>query len=299
MGSFGHRATGRVPIYRARGRTALLALTLILMLVVTLLTLISLVNRPATIMSSVACNAKQSGEFLVDTLQITNKCPKLLVFSKTAGFRHASIPAAKMALEKLAAEHNVAADFTEDATAFTDANLAQYSAVVFLLTSGDVLDDSQQLAFERYIRAGGGYVGVHSASDTEYDWAWYGGLVGAYFDRVHGHSKVVQATLYVVDRTHSSTVKLPYRWVRTDEWYNFASNPRGSVHVLITIDEKTYKGGMMGADHPLAWYHEYDGGRAWYTALGHTSESYSEPLFLAHLWGGIVYAIGSAPKAVA
>jgi len=250
-------------------------------------------------MSSVACNAKQSGEFLVDTLQITNKCPKLLVFSKTAGFRHASIPAAKMALEKLAAEHNVAADFTEDATAFTDANLAQYSAVVFLLTTGDVLDDSQQLAFERYIRAGGGYVGVHSASDTEYDWAWYGGLVGAYFDRVHGHSKVVQATLYVVDRTHPSTVKLPYRWVRTDEWYNFASNPRGSVHVLITIDEKTYKGGVMGADHPLAWYHEYDGGRAWYTALGHTSESYSEPLFLAHLWGGIVYAIGSAPKAVA
>src|SRR6266571_4601533 len=292
MGSFGHRATGRVPIYRARGRTALLALTLILMLVVTLLTLISLVNRPATIMSSVACNAKQSGEFLVDTLQITNKCPKLLVFSKTAGFRHASIPAAKMALEKLAAEHNVAADFTEDATAFTDANLAQYSAVVFLLTTGDVLDDSQQLAFERYIRAGHGWVGVHSASDTEYDWAWYGGLVGAYF---RDHPAVQSATLDVAEPRNG----LPARWTRTDEWYNFRSNPRASVHVLATIDESTYDGGGMGTDHPIAWWHEYDGGRAWYTAGGHTDEAWSEPLFLAHVLTGIQYALGMPGAAAA
>lgn len=295
-------------------RPRMIALTLILMLVVTLLTLISFVNRPATIMSSVACNAKQSRSSTIRTTAIYNlaspslvgtplaaalgaggakTCPRLLIFSKTAGFRHESIKAAITAIQKLAAQNNVAADFTEDATAFTDTNLAQYAAVVFLLTTGDVLNDSQQLAFERYIRAGGGYAGVHSASDTEYDWAWYGGLAGAYFDRVHRHSSVVQATLYVTDRTHPSTVKLPYRWVRTDEWYNFASNPRGHVHVLITIDEKTYKGGTMGADHPLAWYHEYDGGRAWYTALGHTSESYSEPLFLAHLWGGIMYAIGA------
>jgi type 1 glutamine amidotransferase len=135
-------------------------------------------------------------------------------------------------------------------------------------------------------------VGVHSASDTEYNWPWYGGLVGAYFDRVHGHSKVTQATLHVIDRTHPSTVMLPALWVRTDEWYNFASNPRGRVNVLMTIDESTYNGGTMGVDHPIAWYHEYEGGRAWYTALGHTSESYYEPLFLAHLWGGIMYAVG-------
>jgi len=108
---------------------------------------------------------------------------------------------------------------------------------------------------------------------------------------VHGHSHVTQATLNVVDRSHSSTSMLPQQWVRTDEWYNFATNPRSNgVHVLLTIDEATYKGGVMGKDHPIAWYHEYDGGRAWYTAMGHTSESYKEPLFLAHLWGGIVYA---------
>ncbi len=160
-------------------------------------------------------------------------------------------------------------------------------------TPCEVLNADQQAAFERYIHHGGGYAGVHSASDTEYDWPWYGQLVGAYFDRVHGHSQVVQATVHVTDRTHPSTVMLPALWVRTDEWYNFASNPRDHVHVLMTVDEQTYRGGVMGDDHPIAWYHEYDGGRAWYTAMGHTSESYREPLFLAHLWGGILYAAGA------
>jgi type 1 glutamine amidotransferase len=214
---------------------------------------------------------------------------KVLVFSKTGGFRHASIKDGIVALRELAAEHRVAIDFTEDASRFTEANLAQYKAVIFLLTSGNtILNDDQKAAFEHYIRAGGGYVGVHSASDTEYQWPWYGGLVGAYF---HGHPAVQQATINVVDANHPSTSMLPQRWTRSDEWYNFAPNPRSNgVHVLLTMDETTYKGGTMGADHPIAWYHAYDGGRAWYTALGHTSQSYSEPLFLAHLWGGIEYA---------
>jgi type 1 glutamine amidotransferase len=220
------------------------------------------------------------------------RCARLLVFSKTTGFRHASIKNAIVALKKLALEHHVGADFTEDAAVFTDATLKQYSAVVFLLTTGTILDDAQKQAFERYIHAGGGYAGVHSASDTEYNWAWYGRLLGAYFDRIKRHSGIVRATLHVVDRNHPSTSMLPALWIRGDEWYNFASNPRGRVHVLMTIDESTYLGGAMGADHPIAWYHDYDGGRAWYTALGHTVQSYSEPLFLAHLWGGIAYAAG-------
>jgi uncharacterized protein len=217
---------------------------------------------------------------------------RLLVFSKTGGFRHASIPDAIAALRKLAAGQNVAADFTEDASVFTTANLSRYNAVVFLLTTGEILNASQQAAFEQYIRQGGGYAGVHSATDTEYSWPWYGQLVGAYFDRVHGHSRVVQATVHVIDPSHLSTSMLPATWIRTDEWYNFASNPRDRVHVLLTVDEKTYHGGVMGAFHPIAWYHFFDGGRSWYTAMGHTSESYQEPLFLAHLWGGILYAAG-------
>ena len=111
--------------------------------------------------------------------------------------------------KSLLTEHNFRVDFTEDSSVFTDVNLAHYDAVVFLLTTGTILDDNQKAAFERYIRSGGGYVGVHSASDTEYDWSWYGGLVGAYFDRIHGHSKVMQATIHVTDRTQPSTMMLP------------------------------------------------------------------------------------------
>jgi type 1 glutamine amidotransferase len=222
-------------------------------------------------------------------------CPaRLLVFSKTAEYRHPSIPAAQAAIRQMVAEHAWTADFTEDASVFTDEYLARYDAVIFLLTTGDVLNADQQGAFERYIRAGGGFVGVHSASDTEYGWAWYGGLVGAHNNPRQKHSGVTQGTIVVADHTHPSTRMLPDRWTRVDEWYNFATNPRPHVHVLLTLDETTYQGGTMGADHPIAWYHAYEGGRAWFTALGHTPESYSEPLFRAHLWGGIAYAAGRA-----
>ncbi len=211
---------------------------------------------------------------------------RILVFSKTAGFRHDSIPAAVAAVKNLGAQNNFGVDATEDAAAFNDANLRNYKAVVFLLTTGDVLNAEQQAAFERYIRDGNGYVGVHSASDTEYDWAWYGGLVGAYFQ---SHPAVQAATVRIEDRQHPSTAGLPDPWVRTDEWYNVTPNPRSQVRVLARLDESTYNGGTMG-DHPIAWYHAYDGGRAWYTAGGYTPESYAEPKFLEHLLGGISYA---------
>lgn len=211
---------------------------------------------------------------------------KILVFSKTTGFRHDSIPAAVAAVRSLGTQNNFAVDATEDAAAFNDANLQNYKAVVFLLTSGDVLDTGQQASFERYIRGGRGYVGVHSASDTEQGWAWYGGLVGAYFQ---SHPAIQSATVRIEDRQHPSTATLPDPWVRTDEWYNVQPNPRANVKVLARLDESTYTGGTMG-DHPIAWYHAYDGGRAWYTAGGHTSQSYAEPKFLEHLLGGIKYA---------
>ncbi|WP_433365376.1 ThuA domain-containing protein [Streptosporangium sp. CA-115845] len=217
---------------------------------------------------------------------------KVLVFSKTAGFRHDAIPAGITALRGLAAENGFTVDATEDAAAFSTANLAGYRAVVFLLTTGDVLNAAQQTAFESYVAGGGGYVGVHSAADTEYDWAFYGGLVGAYFS---SHPAIQQATVRVEDRTHPSTAHLPATWVRTDELYNYRTNPRSAAHVLATLDESTYSGGSMGADHPIAWCRPYQGGRAWYTGLGHTIESYTEPNFRAHLYGGLRYAAGVAP----
>ncbi len=217
----------------------------------------------------------------------------VLVFSKTAGFRHSSIDEGIAAVQALGAANDFTVTATEDANAFNAANLASYEAVVFLNTTGDILNAAQQTAFEQYIQNGGGWVGVHSAADTEYGWAWYGGLVGAYFE---SHPANQQATIVVADQVHPSTAHLPDRWVRTDEWYNYQANPRGNVHVLATLSESTYTGGADGFDHPIAWYHDYDGGRAWYTGLGHTDASYSEPLFLQHLLGGILYAAGQVPS---
>lgn len=218
---------------------------------------------------------------------------KVLVFSATAGFRHDSITNGIAAIQALGSTNNFAVDNTEDATAFNDVNLAQYRAIIFLSSTGDVLTNStQQAALQNFIRAGGGWVGIHAAADAEYAWSWYGGLLGAYFA---SHPAVQSATVKVIDPVDPSTSMLPRRWVRSDEWYNFQTNPRGAVHVLATLDETTYTGGTNGYDHPIAWSHNYDGGRAWYTAGGHTPESFSEPLFLAHLLGGIKYAAGVAP----
>jgi type 1 glutamine amidotransferase len=215
----------------------------------------------------------------------------VLVFSKTSAFRHDSIPQGIAAIKALGAENGFAVDSSEDAARFTVAELARYKVVVFLCTTGDILDTDQKAAFERYIRSGGGFVGIHSASDTEYQWAWYGRLVGAYFA---SHPQIQRATVRVEDLGHASTEGLPAAWQRTDEWYNFRNNPRGNAHVLATLDEATYSGGKMGADHPIAWCQEINGGRSWYTAMGHTSESYAEPLFRLHLLGGIESAAGVA-----
>ena len=215
-----------------------------------------------------------------------------LVFSKTAGFRHDSIPAGIAAIQALGSQHGFQVTATEDANAFTDANLARFDVVVWLSTTGDVLNDQQQAAFERYIKAGGGYAGVHSASDTEYSWSWYGGLVGAYFT---SHPANQNASVKVEDRAHPSTAHVGPRWQRLDEWYNYRTNPRGTVHVLASLDETSYSPGTgaMGAEHPVSWCQEYDGGRSWYTGMGHTIESYSDANFRQHLLGGIQTAAGA------
>jgi type 1 glutamine amidotransferase len=219
---------------------------------------------------------------------------RVLAFTKTTGYRHGSITDAVAAIANVAAQNGFALDQSEDSSVFNDANLARYKVIAFLLTTGDILDADQQAAMERFIRAGGGYVGVHSAVDTEYEWPWYGALVGAYFTN---HPAIQQATINVTDANDPSTAHLPRTWVRTDEWYNFRTNPRANVNVLATIDESTYDPGpdAMGADHPIAWSHPYDGGRAWYTAGGHTFEAWYEPLFVSHVVGGIKWAAGPLP----
>jgi type 1 glutamine amidotransferase len=214
---------------------------------------------------------------------------RVLVFSKTAGFRHSSIPNGIAAIQQLGAQNGFSVTATEDANQFTTANLAQYQVVVFLSTTGDVLDATQQSAFQSYIASGKGYVGVHAAADTEYDWAWYGGLVGAYFQ---SHPAIQQATLRVEDSTNPATAHLPANWTRSDEWYNYRTNPRPNVRVLVRLDETTYSGGSMG-DHPITWCQNYGGGRSFYTGLGHTEASYTESNFTRLLLGGIQWAGGA------
>ncbi len=214
---------------------------------------------------------------------------RVLVFSKTEGYRHASIEPGIEAIRGLGQKYGFTVDATEDAEYFTQENLRQYNVIIFLSTSGDVFDEAQQLEFQRWIQAGGGFVGIHSATVTEYDWPWYNELAGGYF--ASHPPGVSEAVIERVDAEHPSTKPLPDEWVRTDEWYNFRKLIP-DTHKLLNLDEESYEGGDMGNNHPIAWYREFDGGRAWYTALGHTSESYSEPLFLEHVWGGIKYAAG-------
>ncbi|BCJ54103.1 glycosyl hydrolase [Actinoplanes sp. NBRC 14428] len=215
----------------------------------------------------------------------------MLVFSRTAGFRHDSIAAGTQAIRDLGAQNGFSVTATEDPAVFTTAGLSSYEAVVFLNTTGDVLNAAQQTAFESYIRGGGGYAGVHAAADTEYDWPFYGELVGAYFA---SHPAIQPATVVVEDRGQASTAHLPQRWNRTDEWYNYRTNPRSTAHVLASLDESSYSGGGMGADHPHAWCKTLSSGRSFYTGGGHTQESYADPAFRAHLLGGIRYAAGQA-----
>jgi len=214
--------------------------------------------------------------------------PKIMVFSKTASFRHESIPTGIKAVKKLSRENGYQVVATEDSQRFNKDTLATYDAIIILNTTGNVFNEAQQKAFKAFVQAGGGVVGVHAASDTEFEWPWYGRMIGAYFV---DHPAIQEATIKVVNHDHPATAHLSDQWVRTDEWYNYR-NIQDDLHVLAYLDESSYEGGTNGAEHPFAWYHEFDGGRIFYTGGGHTNESYSEPAFMQHLLGGIEYVLG-------
>ncbi|MFJ6212146.1 ThuA domain-containing protein [Streptomyces sp. NPDC092296] len=214
----------------------------------------------------------------------------LLLYTRTTDYRHDSIPDGVRALRELAADHGLTVEATEDPAAFRPERLAGCGAVVFLSTSGEVLDEPGRAALRQYVGSGGGFVGIHAATTCETGWDWYGGLVGA---RFAGHPEIQPATLHVEDGDHPATAHLPAGLPWTDEWYDFHTPPRAAgVRVLLTVDESSYQGGSMGADHPIAWCAEYAGGRSFYTALGHSPAHYSDASFRQHLWGGIHYALG-------
>jgi type 1 glutamine amidotransferase len=223
---------------------------------------------------------------MVASFTYSQEQAEVLIFAKTSGYYHTSIPAGMKCIVDACSTEDIKVDTTRDAMAFTENSLKKYKVVVFLNTTGDILDEMQQEALISYVRAGGGFVGVHAATDTEYDWPWYNKLVGAYF---LSHPEQQQATIRVIDKNHPATSMLPEQWVRTDEWYNF-KDMNTDVKVLAYLDEATYKGGENGEKHPFIWYHEYEGGRAFYTGVGHRDDNYLEPLVQQHLLGAIKWA---------
>jgi len=233
---------------------------------------------------------------LVSLLVLASGCASrastadVLVFTRTTGFRHSSIPAGIAAMRELGAQAGYRVGSTEDASVFTEQGLEGVRVIVFLNTTGTILNDGQRSVLERWIRAGGGFVGVHSAADTEYDWPFYGELLGTWFA---SHPAIQSATVRVVDRNHPATAQLPESWTRTDEWYDFRARPVG-VRLLAEVDESTYQGGQMGDPHPVLWSHSVGSGRSIYVAMGHTEESYSESLFRSVLLGALRFAAGDA-----
>ena len=214
--------------------------------------------------------------------------PRMLVFSHTNGYRHASIEKGVATLQELAGRNGIQMVHTEDSLLFNPKSLSKYQLVVFLSTTGDVLGREQEKAFKSFIQNGGSFLGIHAATDTEYDWAWYGDLVGAYFE---SHPEQQEARLEVVASDHPATTGLPISWKHYDEWYNF-KDIRSGIKVLLNLDESSYRGGNNGSSHPIAWYRGFDGGRSFYTGLGHTEESWDDPNFRKHLLGGIRYCLG-------
>lgn len=217
---------------------------------------------------------------------------RVLVFTRTLGFRHEqAIAAAREALTERLATDDLTADFTEDPAQFTDENLDRYRAVIFLYTSGnDILDLDGKAALERFVRDGGGWLGVHSAADTEYEWPFYESMIASYFS---SHPEVQAATVKIALPSHPAMRGVPAGpWIASDEWYNFVSNPRPSVDVLATVDETTYTGGTMGADHPVIWAHERLSGRVLYTSLGHRPERWLEPAFVEHIASSVRWVSG-------
>jgi len=240
---------------------------------------------PTETTSSPSTTIQRSTSTTSDAISLSG----VLVFHKTTGFRHDSIEAGIEAVREVAESEDREVTATDDASVFTAEGLLPYGVVVFLNTTGDVLDDGQQVAMEEFIREGNGFVGVHSAADTEYDWEWYEGLVGAYFD---SHPEPQSAEVEVMS-SHPVTEGLPGQFEWFDEWYDFRTQPGPEVTVLATLDESSYQGGGMGQFHPIVWAGEYDGGRVVYIGFGHTAESFGDEVLRTLLGNAIEWAVGN------
>jgi type 1 glutamine amidotransferase len=214
---------------------------------------------------------------------------RLLIFSKTLGYRHKSIKDGVRAIQELGKKNGFSVDYTVKSSAISEDNIKNYKAVIFLSPTGEFLNKNQKAAFQNFIHNGGGFVGIHAATDCLHKWSWYGEMIGAYFS---SHPAIQEAQLKVIDKKHLATQGLTNPWKHKDEWYNFTYTNK-NINVLLTLDETSFKGGTNGDKHPISWYHSFEGGKVFYTGLGHTKESFTDDSFLKHLLGGINYVLSS------
>ena len=222
--------------------------------------------------------------FLVLATYCAPNKTKVLVYNKANGFVHESIGPGTEAIKYLEKTYPFIVEVSDDSLIFRESSLSNFDVILFMNTSGNILDEEGEAAFENFIKNGGGFVGVHAASDTEYEWAWYGKCVGNYF---HSHPEIQTAELTVHIPDAPSTKHLPEKYEWNDEWYNWKNEFNSNLQVLITVDENTYEGGIHKDFHPVSWRQEYEGGRCWYTAMGHASETYAKEKFIKHIAGGI------------
>lgn len=214
---------------------------------------------------------------------------KVLIYTKTGGYAHASIPDGIRAVQKIGLEIGFQTDTTSLSEDFNEKNLRNYAAIIFISTSPRLLDSIQKEAFTNYIRAGGGFVGIHGASAGIRPWPWYAKLVGGIFTN---HPEPKEGVILNENTLHSASCHFPAQLEWKDEWYNF-SDMEKDLHILLSVDEASYTGGEYGSRrHPISWYHDYDGGRAFYTALGHFSYHFTDAFFVQHITEGIKYAMG-------
>jgi uncharacterized protein len=221
------------------------------------------------------CNGCRKSK--VDTM--VEKPKSILVFTKTAGFRHGSIPAGVAMMEQITEKLNWSMTHSEDAALFNPDTLKNYGIIVFLCTSGTILNEEEKLSLETFVESGGSFLGIHSASDTEYDWPWYGKMLGAWFS---DHPHIQEARLYTSTTPHPSIMGLPSEWFHTDEYYNFRSFEPDIQRVLF-VDGTTFTGGKHSDNHPMSWYKTIGKGKSFYCALGHTNESYEDSVFQLHI----------------
>jgi type 1 glutamine amidotransferase len=221
---------------------------------------------------------------------------KALLVTTTRGWHHEALHSGVLAIQQLGVKNFFDVVLWEDPKGFTDKYLEQFQVVIFLHTTGDIFDSTQQRVMERFIRSGKGWVGIHSASDTEYDWDWYTKLVGRMF---HIHPAIQTAKLTIIDPAFPGLQGFSGNKLWTDEWYEFGPEKISGLNYILAVDESSYnakvqwgdkKGEGMGKLHPVSWYHDFDGGRAFYTALGHIPSLFSDPAYLNHLYAGIYWA---------